>query len=258
MVDAVLAQTVPGPAPRPGPAGAGGGVPAAGRVPVRRAGLLGRSGTGWPPAWTGCRWRGPTRGRADPGAAPARARRRCGRCSTCCAARPRSGGRRGALAGAAGLRDRRHHHDGRRQPRRTWPSTPSSAAAATAAPATRMLRLVALVGCGTRTVIDAVFGPVTSGETTYAPGLLAQPARRDDRCWPTATSPPALLAAQIAATRAEFLIRVRTGHGAPSFPSCAATATAPSCHASAACRSGSSTPRSPSPPPPAAPPAATG
>src|SRR6201986_4949736 len=36
-----------------------------------------------------------------------------------------------------------------------------------------MLRLLVLVSCGTRTVIDAVFGPVSSGETTYAPGLLA-------------------------------------------------------------------------------------
>ena len=40
--------------------------------------------------------------------------RRCGRCLTCCAALPRCRRqRRGALAGAAGLRYRRHHHDGR-------------------------------------------------------------------------------------------------------------------------------------------------
>ena len=43
-----------------------------------------------------------------------------------------------------------------------------------------MLRLLALVSCGTRTVIDAVFGPVSDGETTYAPGLLRQPARGHD------------------------------------------------------------------------------
>ena len=43
-----------------------------------------------------------------------------------------------------------------------------------------MLRLLALVSCGTRTVIDAVFGPVSAGETTYAPSLLAQPARGHD------------------------------------------------------------------------------
>ncbi|WP_326681613.1 hypothetical protein [Streptomyces sp. NBC_01237] len=34
------------------------------------------------------------------------------------------------------------------------------------------VRLLALVACGTRTLIDAVFGPTTSGETTYAPPLL--------------------------------------------------------------------------------------
>lgn len=34
------------------------------------------------------------------------------------------------------------------------------------------LRLLALVACGTRTLIDAVFGPTTTGETTYAPALL--------------------------------------------------------------------------------------
>ena len=35
-----------------------------------------------------------------------------------------------------------------------------------------MIRLVALVACGTRTIIDAVFGPTGTGETGYAPGLL--------------------------------------------------------------------------------------
>src|SRR5215213_11189289 len=34
------------------------------------------------------------------------------------------------------------------------------------------VRLVALLACGTRTVIDAVFGPTTTGETGYAPRLL--------------------------------------------------------------------------------------
>ncbi len=35
-----------------------------------------------------------------------------------------------------------------------------------------MLRLLTVVACGTRTVIDAVFGPYQIGETTYAPTLL--------------------------------------------------------------------------------------
>jgi Insertion element 4 transposase N-terminal/Transposase DDE domain len=34
------------------------------------------------------------------------------------------------------------------------------------------LRLLVLVSCGTRTVLDAVFGPTTDGETTYAPRLI--------------------------------------------------------------------------------------
>jgi hypothetical protein len=35
-----------------------------------------------------------------------------------------------------------------------------------------LLRLLAVVACGTRTVIDAVFGPISTGETSYAPQLL--------------------------------------------------------------------------------------
>jgi hypothetical protein len=34
-----------------------------------------------------------------------------------------------------------------------------------------MLRLLAVVACGTRTILDAVFGPCEVGETTYAPRL---------------------------------------------------------------------------------------
>jgi hypothetical protein len=80
-----------------------------------------------------------------------------------------------------------------------------------------MLRLLALVSCGTRTVIDAVFGPVSAGETTYAPGLLASlhagMILLADRGFGAG-----FLAAQIAGTRADFLIRVRAGCGAPGLP----------------------------------------
>jgi hypothetical protein len=80
-----------------------------------------------------------------------------------------------------------------------------------------MLRLLALVSCGTRTVIDAVFGPVSSGETTYAPGLLGSLHKGmillADRGFGAG-----FLAAQIAGTRADFLIRVRVGYGAPGLP----------------------------------------
>ena len=80
-----------------------------------------------------------------------------------------------------------------------------------------MLRLLALVSCGTRTVIDAVFGPVSAGETTYAPSLLASlhagMILLADRNFGAG-----FLAAQIAGTRADFLIRVRTGNSAPKLP----------------------------------------
>jgi hypothetical protein len=81
-------------------------------------------------------------------------------------------------------------------------------------------RLLALVACGTRTLIDAVFGPTTAGETTYAPGLLrslrAGMIMLADRNFAAGH-----LAAKIAATQAEFLIRVRTGAGAPKLPALA-------------------------------------
>jgi hypothetical protein len=80
-----------------------------------------------------------------------------------------------------------------------------------------MLRLLVLVSCGTRTVIDAVFGPVSAGETTYARGLLgslhAGMVLLADRNFGAG-----FLAAQIAAAEADFLIRVRTGNGSPKLP----------------------------------------
>jgi hypothetical protein len=80
-----------------------------------------------------------------------------------------------------------------------------------------MLRLLALVSCGTRTVIDAVFGPVSAGETTYARGLLAS-LRAGMVLLADRNFGAGFLAAQVAAAEAEFLIRVRTGRGAPGFP----------------------------------------
>jgi transposase IS4-like protein/DDE family transposase len=78
-------------------------------------------------------------------------------------------------------------------------------------------RLLTLVACGTRTLTGAVFGPTTSGETTYAPGLLrslrAGMIMLADRNFAAGR-----LAAKIAGTQAEFLIRVKTGQGAPKLP----------------------------------------
>ena len=76
------------------------------------------------------------------------------------------------------------------------------------------IRLVALLACGTRTVIDAVFGPTTSGETTYTPRLL-----------PSLHTGMILLAdrnfaakdllADIAATGAHVLVRLKNGRKTP-------------------------------------------
>jgi hypothetical protein len=79
------------------------------------------------------------------------------------------------------------------------------------------LRLLALVSCGTRTVIDAVFGPVSAGETTYAKGLLTA-LRPGMILLADRNFGAGFLAAQIAGTGAEFLIRVRTGNTAPTLP----------------------------------------
>jgi hypothetical protein len=79
------------------------------------------------------------------------------------------------------------------------------------------LRLLALVSCGTRTVIDAVFGPVSAGELSYAAGLLGS-LRAGMVLLADRNFGAGLLAAQVAGTGADFLIRVRTGKCAPGLP----------------------------------------
>ena len=80
-----------------------------------------------------------------------------------------------------------------------------------------MLRLLVLVSCGTRTIIDAVFRPVCSGETTCAPLLLGS-LRAGMLLLADRNFAAGFLAGQIAAARADFLIRVRTGNNAPKLP----------------------------------------
>ena len=79
------------------------------------------------------------------------------------------------------------------------------------------LRLVALVSCGTRSIIDATFGPASAGETTYAPCLLgslrAGMVLLADRGFGYG-----ILASQVAATGAGFLLRVRTGASTARLP----------------------------------------
>ena len=79
------------------------------------------------------------------------------------------------------------------------------------------LRLLAVVGCGTRNIIDAVHGPTTSGETTYArrllhachAGMLVLADRNFAAGW---------LFTAITATGADLLVRVKTGKNAPRLP----------------------------------------
>ena len=80
-----------------------------------------------------------------------------------------------------------------------------------------MLRLLALVSCGTRTVIDAVFRPVSAGETTCAPQLLPS-LRAGMLLLADRNFAAGFLAAQVAGTGAGFLVRVRTGATAPRLP----------------------------------------
>jgi RecA/RadA recombinase len=80
-----------------------------------------------------------------------------------------------------------------------------------------LLRLLAVVACGTRTVIDAVFGPISSGETTYAVHLVgsmhAGMLVLADRNFAAGH-----LLARVADTGAHLLVRAKTGASAPNLP----------------------------------------
>ena len=78
------------------------------------------------------------------------------------------------------------------------------------------VRLLALVACGTRTIIDAVFGPTASGETTYAAGLLRS-LRAGMIVLADRNFAAAGLIAAIAATRADVLVRVKNGRKLPAL-----------------------------------------
>ncbi|MEU4565017.1 IS4 family transposase [Actinoplanes sp. NPDC023936] len=80
-----------------------------------------------------------------------------------------------------------------------------------------MLRLVTIMACGTRSVMDAVFGPITSGETTYAKDLLARlPAGvllLADRNFAAGH-----LLKLVTGRQAHVLVRAKTGRGGPKLP----------------------------------------
>ena len=79
------------------------------------------------------------------------------------------------------------------------------------------LRLLALVSCGTRSVVDAVFGPLSAGETTYAARLLGS-LRAGMLLLADRNFGSGPLAARIRQAEADFLIRVRTGNASPKLP----------------------------------------
>ncbi|MGH3622020.1 MAG: transposase, partial [Sciscionella sp.] len=76
------------------------------------------------------------------------------------------------------------------------------------------VRLVALVACGTRTILDAVFGPTSTSETGYTrrllPSLRAGMIVLADRGFGANT-----LLAEIAGTGAHVLVRLKSNRVLP-------------------------------------------
>jgi hypothetical protein len=77
-----------------------------------------------------------------------------------------------------------------------------------------LLRMLVLVSCGTRTVLDAVFGPATSGETTYAARLSGR-VRQGTIVLADRNFAAADLIATIATAGAHVLFRVKTNRKLP-------------------------------------------
>jgi len=78
------------------------------------------------------------------------------------------------------------------------------------------VRLLALVACGTRTLIDAVFGPASKGETSYAPDLLRS-LRQGMIVLADRNFAAGKLIAAIARTEADVLVRVKNGRKLPAL-----------------------------------------
>ncbi len=77
-----------------------------------------------------------------------------------------------------------------------------------------MMRMVAVVACGTRTVIDAVFGSFGVSEIAYAPRLFAS-LREGMLVLADRNFAVAALLGAIAETKADLLIRGKSGHTMP-------------------------------------------
>jgi hypothetical protein len=77
------------------------------------------------------------------------------------------------------------------------------------------LRLVALVACGTRSVLNAVFGPATIGELTYAE-RLAVDLKAGMLLLADRNFAAAALLGRLAADGADLLVRCKSGRNLPS------------------------------------------
>lgn len=110
------------------------------------------------------------------------------------------------------MRDRRHHLD--RAGQRGQPDRFTRGGGSHGGTGYPQARLLALVARGTRTLIDAVSGPTTSGETTYAPGLLRS-LRAGMVVLADRNFAAAALIAAIARTEADVLVRVKNGRKLP-------------------------------------------
>jgi Insertion element 4 transposase N-terminal/Transposase DDE domain len=77
-----------------------------------------------------------------------------------------------------------------------------------------LLRLVALVACGTRTLIDAVFGPASCGELDYA-HRLAGSLQAGMLVLADRNFGAAALIGQLAATKAHLLVRLKANRKLP-------------------------------------------
>ena len=82
-----------------------------------------------------------------------------------------------------------------------------------------LLRMLTVVACGTRTVIDAVFGPVTVGEISYAPRLFGC-LRSGMLLLADRNFAVKGLAEQIHATGADLLIRCKNDRNLPAIGRC--------------------------------------
>jgi transposase IS4-like protein/DDE family transposase len=80
-----------------------------------------------------------------------------------------------------------------------------------------LLRLLAVVCCGTRTIIDATFGTASTGETTYAPALLTRSLSTGMIVLADRNFAAANIITAITSTGAQLLIRCKANRKLPAL-----------------------------------------